>query len=44
MMFFDKVGGVVSTIYDMIFGSLSKKDNIDFLRILESMRKQLVAL
>ena len=27
---FDKVGGVVSTIYDMIFGSLSKKDNIDF--------------
>lgn len=29
---FDKVGGVVSTIYDMIFGSLSKKDNIDFLK------------
>ena len=29
---FDKVGGVVSTIYDMIFGSFSKKDNIDFLK------------
>lgn len=29
---FDKVGGVVSTIYDMIFGSLSKKDNIDLLK------------
>lgn len=29
---FDKVGGVISTIYDMIFGSLSKKDNIDFLK------------
>lgn len=29
---FDKVGGVVSTIYDMIFGSLSKKDNLDFLK------------
>ena len=29
---FDKVGGVASTIYDMIFGSLSKKDNIDFLK------------
>lgn len=29
---FDKVGGVVSTIYDMIFGSLSKKNNIDFLK------------
>ena len=28
---FEKIGGVASTLYDMIFGSLSKKDNINFL-------------
>ena len=28
---YTNVAGVLSTLYDMIFGSLSKKDNIDFL-------------
>lgn len=28
---FEKIGGVASTLYDMIFGSLSKKDNVNFL-------------
>ncbi|RSI51575.1 phage tail protein [Streptococcus sanguinis] len=42
---FGKVSGVLSTLYDMIFGSLSKKDNIDFLTqlgISESTASQIV--
>lgn len=42
---FGKVNGVLSTLYDMIFGSLSKKDNIDFLTqlgISESTASQIV--
>ena len=40
-----KVSGVLSSLYDMIFGSLSKKDNIDFLTqlgISESTASQIV--
>ncbi|MDK6939202.1 hypothetical protein QP374_32145, partial [Pseudomonas aeruginosa] len=29
-----KIGGVFSTFYDMIFGSMGKKKNIDFLKMI----------